>query len=163
MMICVQVLFNATGVYMAAHYDAPGIVLVHRSIVKRSDGRILIVRRSPDDRHNARLWEFPGGKVEKGQDLHAAAKREVLEETGFVVQVAVPIITYTTHIITDGVYAGMLYLALFSITKFLGGKLKLSHEHTDHRWATYAEMMDFNLTCEVREAAIVLKSRILAA
>ncbi|HET7580034.1 MAG TPA: nucleoside triphosphatase YtkD [Bacillales bacterium] len=32
--------------------------------------------------HPRRGWEFPGGKVEKGESADFAAKREVMEETG---------------------------------------------------------------------------------
>lgn len=36
--------------------------------------------------HSTRGWEFPGGKVEDGETTQEAAVREVLEETGGVVQ-----------------------------------------------------------------------------
>lgn len=37
-------------------------------------------------RHRDRAWEMPGGRVEPGESLSAAAEREFTEETGFGVQ-----------------------------------------------------------------------------
>ena len=45
------------------------------------DGKLLIARR-PEDRHMGGKWEFPGGKLEKGEEPYAAALRELREETG---------------------------------------------------------------------------------
>jgi len=50
------------------------------------DGRLLIGRR-PSEGLLGGLWEFPGGKVEEGETLAAAAAREVLEETGLAIEV----------------------------------------------------------------------------
>ena len=46
------------------------------------EGRVLLVRRAnPPD---AGLWGFPGGKIEFGETVTAAALRELLEETAVV-------------------------------------------------------------------------------
>ncbi|NHO33005.1 NUDIX domain-containing protein [Acetobacter fallax] len=51
------------------------------AVLKReSDGAFLLVRRAnPPD---AGLWGFPGGKIEPGEEMLAAAARELAEETG---------------------------------------------------------------------------------
>jgi len=48
------------------------------AVVTRDD-RLLVGRRPADKRHGG-LWEFPGGKVEPGEDDHAAMARELREE-----------------------------------------------------------------------------------
>jgi 8-oxo-dGTP diphosphatase len=46
-----------------------------------SEGRVLVCQRRRGDRF-ALLWEFPGGKVEPGEELSAALARELNEELG---------------------------------------------------------------------------------
>jgi len=48
-----------------------------------ADGRILVVRTT----YLGPGWMLPGGRVEHGETPHAAAAREVLEETGMRVRV----------------------------------------------------------------------------
>jgi 8-oxo-dGTP diphosphatase len=62
------------------------------AIIER-DGRFLIARRS-EGRHLARKWEFPGGKVETGEDEISALCRELREE----LQVEVEIIERLTPV-----------------------------------------------------------------
>ena len=45
------------------------------------DGRVLVGRRPPGV-HLAGYWEFPGGRIEPGEEPLAAARRELTEETG---------------------------------------------------------------------------------
>ena len=47
--------------------------------VVRRDGRYLVARRPAHKRHGG-LWEFPGGKVDVGESMLEAARRELAEE-----------------------------------------------------------------------------------
>ena len=49
--------------------------------VIRCEDEVLLAQRQADQSF-AGLWEFPGGKVEAGESIEAALKREVFEETG---------------------------------------------------------------------------------
>ncbi len=49
------------------------------------DGKILLVRRA--HRPAAGYWSIPGGRVENGETLEEAVKREMLEECGVEVEV----------------------------------------------------------------------------
>ncbi len=58
-----------------------------------ASGRVLIAQRPPG-KHMAGGWEFPGGKVEQGEEPFAALKRELHEELGIDVHEAAPLIAY---------------------------------------------------------------------
>ncbi len=54
------------------------------AVIRDERGRILLTRR-PEGRHMAGLWEFPGGKIERGETPQEALVRELEEELGVVV------------------------------------------------------------------------------
>lgn len=58
-------------------------------------GRILIARRQEAGMLGG-LWEFPGGKQEKGETLQQTVAREIHEETGLVVRVG-EVMTVVKH------------------------------------------------------------------
>jgi 8-oxo-dGTP diphosphatase len=62
----------------AGHASAPVHVLA--AVITDGD-RWLICQRPAHKRHGG-LWEFPGGKLEPGEDHAGAARREMLEELG---------------------------------------------------------------------------------
>lgn len=51
--------------------------------VFNESGELLVVKRNPDDAL-PNLYEVPGGGVEPGESLEAAVARELVEETGLV-------------------------------------------------------------------------------
>lgn len=54
-------------------------------------GRVLVAMRAPDS-HQGGLWEFPGGKVDRHEDVGAALARELREELGIEVVRACPLL-----------------------------------------------------------------------
>lgn len=67
-----------TGTEAAA--PLPRHVAVVGALVRDQKNRVLLIR------HHRRGWEIPQGKVEEGEDLLSALRREVLEEAGIEVE-----------------------------------------------------------------------------
>ena len=60
-------------------------LLVAAAVIVES-GRVLLTQR-PGGTHLENLWEFPGGKIEDGEDPTAALTRELTEEIGIETRV----------------------------------------------------------------------------
>jgi len=70
---------------------SPAEIHVIAGAISDADGRVLIAQR-PRGRHMAGRWEFPGGKLEPGEDPFAGLRRELAEELGIIVRDAQPLI-----------------------------------------------------------------------
>lgn len=69
-----------------------GGTLVHVAVaVIQADDDVLIAKRKQHV-HQGGLWEFPGGKVERGESVEAALAREIAEEIGIRIEAAEPLI-----------------------------------------------------------------------
>ena len=62
------------------------------AVLIRSDGAVLLAQR-PETKVYSGYWEFPGGKIEPGEPVPDALRREVREELGVEVERAYPWIT----------------------------------------------------------------------
>ena len=65
------------------------IVEVTAAVIQRADGSFLLAQR-PAGKVYAGYWEFPGGKVETGEEPARALFRELQEELGIEVEHAYP-------------------------------------------------------------------------
>jgi 8-oxo-dGTP diphosphatase len=59
--------------------------LVLRGILQDAQGRFLLMQRASKSKSWPGRWEFPGGKVDPGEDIGQALVREWREETGLEV------------------------------------------------------------------------------
>ena len=81
------------------------------AVVRDDRGRLLMVRRGTEP--SLGTWSLPGGRIESGETHAAAAAREVLEETGLVVEIGkllatVEVMGYVVHDFAASVSGGTL-------------------------------------------------------
>jgi 8-oxo-dGTP diphosphatase len=95
-------------------------------------GRVLIAQR-PDGKHMAGGWEFPGGKLDDGEERFAGLQRELREELGVEVHSGEPLICYE-HEFADR----RVRLDLWLVTKFSGEPH--SREGQPLKWVTLEEL-----------------------
>ncbi len=130
-------------------YRLPRALIVMRGLVVR-DGKVLLVRRSPSDVWRPGKWEFPGGKLDRGERLVQSLKREVHEETGVTVKVVEPL--YFGDEYPKGP-KGIQLINLILTCRYTGGDVTLSFEHDGFVWATPADIRKYPLT-EITEEAL---------
>ncbi len=117
------------GIHLQLPLRSPKKKVPHVQVVAaaiRKNGRYLLGKR-PMGGMLAGLWEFPGGKVEKGETLRNALKREIEEELGIEIEVQ-------KHLITvDHAYSHLKVTIDLYLCKHIGGKPK-SLYHNEIKW-----------------------------
>ena len=80
----------------AAQPGAPSRPAIHvvAGVLFDAAGRVLLAQRPPG-KHLAGGWEFPGGKLEAGEERLAGLARELREELGITVEAAEPLLRLT--------------------------------------------------------------------
>lgn len=105
------------------HFDDPKVAAVVWLERQTADGpEVLLVQRDGDPGRG--LWALPAGFIDRGEEPRAAARREVLEETGLMVAVGPVIEVFLTGIVVTIVFAGEL----------VGGTLAAADDAADARW-----------------------------
>jgi len=76
------------------------------AVQAKDTGRVLMLQRAVDPADRASgMWEFPGGRLDAGEDAETAARREFTEETGLEVPDGKITGTWTSP---NGVYIGFV-------------------------------------------------------
>lgn len=99
------------------------------------DGKFMICQR-PKHKTRGLLWEFVGGKVEKGESKEDALIRECREELDVIVRVN-GIFMEVTHKYPDM----LIHLTLFN-AQIAEGEPKML-EHNDIKWITPDEIPEY--------------------
>ena len=113
---------------------AKEVFIVAQKAIIRNKSKYLILKRSPYDPVYASHWDFPGGKLEQGENTYDALKREVKEETGLDVEVGKPEFVFSEN------PKNWVCFICYNC-KARAGKIKLSNEHTEYRWAGREEIL----------------------
>lgn len=107
------------------------------------DGRLLVCQRPAHKLHGG-LWEFPGGKLEPGETLPDAARRELAEELALKV-LDVGKVRFTAHDTDSG-------LTIEFVDVVIEGEISL-FEHQAFAWVTKDELQNLALSPTDRKCA----------
>jgi 8-oxo-dGTP diphosphatase len=88
------------------------------TIIRADDGRIVLVRRAIEPGYG--LWVFPGGYVDRGEEVTRAAIREAREEAGLDVELERLINIYS--------YAHRSLIVIVYAARVVGGDLCVDEE-----------------------------------
>ena len=98
------------------------LMQVVAAVIERDD-RILICQRKREGRH-ALKWEFPGGKVERGEDSLSALARELREELQIEARIGPEIHTGVVRYPSGPI----IRLEFYRVTEFSGEPVNLQFE-----------------------------------
>jgi 8-oxo-dGTP diphosphatase len=102
------------------------------------DKKVLVVQRKPNSSRGLR-WEFPGGKVEKGENPRQCLKRELNEELGIEVDIG------RRFEIVYHQYKDMRILLLSYLCHVVHGEPRTIDCHR-LKWITEKELKDLPMT-----------------
>ena len=108
---------------------------VHVAVgVVRRDNTFFICKRAAHQ-HQGGKWEFPGGKVESGESVEEALRRELAEEIGIRIVASSPLLEIAHDYADKRVLLSVLLVNHFDGEPF--GK-----EGQVNRWANVDELSD---------------------
>jgi len=110
------------------------------------DDRILLVRRARSPAKG--FYSLPGGRVEFGETLHAALRREVDEETALKIDI---IGLAGWREVVPGAAGGGHYLIMSFAARWRAGEPVLNDELDDFKWLAPDALGDLKVTGGLRE------------
>ena len=113
------------------------MITVVAALIKK-DNKYLIAKRKTGDESVLGKWEFPGGKVEKGEDEKHAIEREIKEEFDLEIK--------AKRFVTNNVYeypSKVVDLRLYEC-EYISGKFKLQ-DHSEYTFASKEDILKFDM------------------
>ena len=113
------------------------MITVVAALIKKND-KFLIAKRSTGDQDVLGKWEFPGVKVEAGEDEKHAIEREIREEFDLDIKA----IRFITNNICE--YPSKTVDLRLYECEYIKGKFNL-HDHSEYKFISKDEFLDYDL------------------
>lgn len=120
----------------------PQLPMVSVQALVLKEGRILLQKRSREPSKGK--WSIPGGRIELGETLYEAAKREVLEECSVEIEIE-RVLDVADSIIRDE--EGRIsyhFVLIYLLARYKGGEVKAQSDAEDARWVTPDELAELD-------------------
>jgi len=121
--------------------------MVVAAVIRR--GSRFLVGLRPEEKRHGGMWEFPGGKLDRGESLEEGASRELREELGLEVEG----FGETLLAVQDpGSEFAVYFLEVWATGE------PHAREHSELRWCTSGELQDMPLAPADARFAATLRS-----
>ena len=115
---------------------AVGAVVIH-------DNRVLLVKRGKPPSFGQ--WAIPGGSVELGETLQAAAEREILEETGVRIEAGEIIYTFENIDFDEEKQPRFHYVIVDLAGRYINGEPVGRDDAEAARWVSADEVANLDV------------------
>jgi len=116
--------------------EFPLVPLIGVGAVVVENGRVLLVRRGREPLKGQ--WSLPGGLLELGETLTAGTAREVMEETGLIVE-PLELIELIDRVHHENDRVRYHYVIADYLCRVIGGTLQAASDADEARWVERAE------------------------
>jgi 8-oxo-dGTP diphosphatase len=117
------------------------------------EGRMLLIKRSKEPSKG--MWSIPGGRLELGETIAEAVKREVLEECGVQIDI-VRVLEVMDNILRDDDGKVSYHFVLIDLlANYLSGEPKAQSDAEECRWVTPAELTKLDMNPRLR--AVIMR------
>jgi mutator protein MutT len=123
--------------------------VVNAIILNDTKSKVLLIKRSSDEKKHAGKWAFPGGIVEKNENEESALKREVKEEIGLELKKIIRKIAEYDYEREGQKVKGESYL--IEVESF---DIKTNEEIEDFKWASIEDFEKLDCVDGVEEEAM---------
>jgi ADP-ribose pyrophosphatase YjhB (NUDIX family) len=115
------------------------------------EGRLLLIRRAEEP--NKGYWSHPGGRIELGETVFEAIRREVLEETGIQIEPIEIFQVYDWIIRDEDGRVRLHYLVNYVRARYVSGEARALSDAADVRWVTASDLPTLTMHPFARQTA----------
>ena len=126
--------------------DCPRVAV--GAVVFNEDKVLLVLRGKPPAESQ---WAIPGGCIELGETLQEAAQREILEETGIVIQAGKPVYTFDVVERDKNGRIRFHYVIVDLAAEYISGKIRAGDDAADVKWLSSEDLRYQNVSAATRK------------